>query len=133
LPLGVGATISLSLEDFKKSQSDFDRQVVAAIEGLCSTSVLVTELQQGVEERMAKLQQLKAEHEKYSQLTQIEAEKAKALLQQVEESLGKEQRKERWIALAMHLGVGFLFFALGVGVGDPLKGWLLHAWHVVFS
>jgi len=85
---------------------------------------LITTLQQNVEERMAALQHLRMEHERYSALAQIEAKQAAALTEQVETTLGREQRKERWIALAMHLGVGSLFFVLGVVVSDAFKDWL---------
>lgn len=112
----------------KRSQTDFDQQVAQAVEALGNTSALIATLQQSVEERMAKLQHLRQEHERYSELAQIEAKKAAALLKQVETTLGKEQRKERWIALAMHLGVGFLFFVLGVAVSDSFKGWIIQVW-----
>lgn len=111
------------LRDFRKSQTDFDQQVTAAVEGLQNTSALIGTLQKGVEDRMEKLKQLRLEHDRYSELTQIEAKKAEALLKQVEAALGKEQRRERWIALAMHLGVGFLYFIAGVALGDTVKAW----------
>lgn len=111
-----------------KSQSAFDKQVAEAVEALHNTSSLVATLQQGVEEKMSKLKQLQQEHEKYSELAQIEAKKAEALLKQVETTLGKEQKKERWIALAMHLGAGLLFFILGVAVSDSFKQWIDRLW-----
>jgi hypothetical protein len=89
---------------------------------------LISALQQSVEERMATLQHLRTEHERYSELAQIEAKKAAALLKEVETTLGKEQRKERWVALAMHLGGGFLFFVLGVASGDSLRVWITRLW-----
>jgi hypothetical protein len=111
------------VRDFRKSQTDFDEQVKTAVEGLQNTSALIATLQKGVEERMQQLQQLRLEHDRYSELTQIEAKKAEALLKQVEAALGKEQKRERWIALAMHLGVGLLYFIAGVVLGDTVKGW----------
>ena len=112
VPFLRGAEMYDLVRDLRKSQTDFDQQVTEAVGSLQNTSALVSRLQQGVEERMAKLRQLRQEHDKYSQLAQIEAKKAEALLLQVEATLGKEQRKERWIALCMHLGVGLLFFVL---------------------
>ena len=77
---------------------------------------------------MAELEKLREEHEKYSQLAQIEAKKAEALLKQVEITLGREQKKERWVALAMHLSVGLIFFVLGVLASDSFKAWFERTW-----
>jgi hypothetical protein len=120
------------LRDVKQSQNDFDRQVSEAVEGLRKTSALIVNLQQNVEDRMARLQALRQEHEQYSALAQIEATKADALLKQIAVTLGREQRSERWIALVMHLGVGLLFFFLGVVASDSLKGWMQHLWSIYF-
>jgi hypothetical protein len=117
---------------FRKSQNEFDQQVTEAVAALQNTSELVTRLQQGVDERMARLGQLRQEHQRYSELAEIEGKKAEALLSQVELTLGKGQAKERWIALAMHLGVGFLFFVLGVALSDSLKTWAAHLWSKLF-
>ena len=116
----------------RRSQTDFDRQVSEAVQALHNTSELVSTLQQRVEERMAKLQAVREDHERYSQLANIEAKKAEALLKQVGATLGKEQRKERWIALGMHLGVGFLFFMLGVIASDSFKAWVVSLWAKLF-
>lgn len=128
IPLIPGPELFDLVVGIKRSQTDFDKQVAEAVEALGNTSTLITTLQRSVEERMAKLQHLRNEHERYSELAQIEAGKAAALLKEVETTLGREQKKERWIALAMHLGVGFLFFVLGVAVSDSFKGWLIHVW-----
>jgi hypothetical protein len=128
LPIPAGPELYDLLKGIKRSQTDFDKQVAQAVESLGSTSTLIATLQQSVEDQMAKLTHLREEHERYSELAQIEAKKAEALLKQVEKTLGREQAKERWIALAMHLGVGFLFFVLGVVMADPFRGWISHVW-----
>ena len=120
------------LKTVRQSQNEFDKQVTDAVEGLQRTSELITALQEGVNERMSKLEQLKQDYDKYSELAQIEGKKAEALVKQIELVLGKEQRKERLIALAMHLGVGFIFFALGVTVSDPFKAWTARIWSMLF-
>lgn len=111
------------MRNFRNSQNAFDQQVTEAVNALQNTSALVATLQQGVQDRMTKLEELQKEHEKYSQLAQIEANKAEALLKQVEYTLGKEQKKERWVALAMHLIFGLIFFVLGVLASEPFKAW----------
>jgi DNA repair exonuclease SbcCD ATPase subunit len=111
------------MRNIQSSQTAFDQQVTEAVNALQNTSALVATLQQGVTDRMAKLEELQKEHERYSQLAQIEAKQAEALINQVKDALGEEQTKERWIALAMHLGVGILFFVVGVLASDPFKAW----------
>ena len=119
------------LLSLRKSQSEVDQQVNEAVESLRSTSTLVSTLQNGIEERIKQLQVLREEHAKYSELAQIEAKKAEPLLRAVEAALGKEQRKERWIAFAMHIGTGLIYFVLGVVASDPLKRFLDHVWSVL--
>ena len=116
------------MRNVRNSQTAFDQQVTEAVNALQNTSALVATLQEGVKDRMAKLEVLQEEHEKYSQLAQIEAKKAEALLKQVKDTLGEEQRKERWVALAMHLSAGLIFFVLGVLASEPFKAWFDRIW-----
>jgi len=55
----------------RRSQTDFDKQVREAVQALHNTSELVSTLQQRVEERMTKLQTLREEHDKYSELAKM--------------------------------------------------------------
>jgi hypothetical protein len=80
---------------------------------------------------MTDLHELRKERDRYAELAQIEAVKARPLLREVESILSMEQRRERWVALGMHLGVGFLFFVLGVALSDQLRTWLNHVWSVL--
>ena len=114
------------MRNIRSSQTAFDQQVTEAVNALQKTSVLVATLQQGVTDRMAKLEELQKEHEKYSKLAQIEAKQAEALIHQLNDSLGERQTKERWIAIAMHLGFGLMFFVVGVLASDPLKALCEH-------
>jgi predicted RNase H-like nuclease (RuvC/YqgF family) len=112
------------LRDVKRSQTDVDRQVSEAIESIEKTSALVAELEGGLKERAAKLEHLQREHARYSQLATIEAEKAGALLTQIEETLGKNVQKERWIAFGINIAAGLVIFLLGVIFSDRIK----HIW-----
>jgi hypothetical protein len=132
IPLVPGPELYDVLKSVRQSQNDFDQQVSEAVEGLQKTSGLVVALQNGITDRMKQLEQLRQEHDKYSELAQIEGKKAEALMRQIETTLGKEQRKERWIALAMHLGVGLLYFLLGVAVSVPFKSWMDKIWSLLF-
>jgi hypothetical protein len=133
IPLVPGPELFDVLQSIRKSQSDFEGQVEEAVESLRNTSTLITTLQKNVEERMTQLEKLSEEHKRYSELAQIELEKAQPIIRQVERTLGTEQRKERWIALAMHLGVGFLFFVLGVALSDFLKRWIDYLWARIYQ
>ena len=114
--------------DISNRQRDFDTKVAQAVESLRNTSTLISELQSGVRS----WNNCGKSHDRYSQLAQIEAKKAEALLKEVEKSLGKERKTERWVAFAMHLGFGLLFFVLGVVLSDPLKNLITRVWTRLF-
>jgi cell division FtsZ-interacting protein ZapD len=103
---------------------DIDAQVREAAESLRKSSQLVTTLDQNLKERVKKLEHLREEHSRYSQLEQIDAEKAQALLKEIRRSIGQGQAKERWIAFGSNLAAGLLLFVLGVWLSNPLKHFL---------
>ncbi len=109
------------LRDVKRSQVDVDSQVTEAIESIQKTSTLVTRLEESLKERASKLEHLQQEHERYSQLAEMEATKAQALLKQIETTLGKNAGKERWVAFGINIIAGLIIFVLGVIVSEPLK------------
>lgn len=110
------------LRDVKRSQNDVDRQVTEALESIQKTSTLVTRLEGSLKDRAAKLEHLREEHDRYSKLAETEAEKATALLRQIELTLGKNLGKERWIAFGINIVAGLIIFVLGVAFSDSLKG-----------
>jgi len=110
------------LRDVKRSQDDVDSQVAEAIESIQKTSTLVTRLEESLKQRAEKLELLQQEHERYSQLADIESKKAQALLLQIEATLGKNMGKERWIAFGINIVAGLIIFVLGVIFSDSLKG-----------
>lgn len=101
------------LRDVKRSQDDVDSQVTEAIESIQKTSTLVTRLEESLKERAAKLELLQQEHERYSQLADIESKKAQALLTQIETTLDKNAGKERWFAFGINIAAGLIIFILG--------------------
>ena len=109
------------LRDVKRSQDDVDSQVAEAIESIQKTSTLVTRLEESLKQRAEKLELLQQEHERYSQLADIESKKAQALLLQIEATLGKNMGKERWIAFGINIVAGLIIFVLGVIFSDSLK------------
>ena len=129
IPIFPAPEIYDLLRDVKRSQNDVDRQVSEAIEAIQKTSTLVTQLEESLKERAAKLEHLQKEHERYSQLANIEAEKAGALLTQIEATLGKNVQKERWIAFGINIAAGLILFLLGVVLSDPIK----HMWSTLMK
>jgi predicted RNase H-like nuclease (RuvC/YqgF family) len=108
----------------KRSQNSVETQVNDAIESIRKTSALVTQLEAGLKERASKLEELKQEHLRYSQLAEIEASKAQALLSQIESTLGSRVAKERWVAFAINIAAGLILFILGIALSDPIR----HLW-----
>jgi len=128
IPIFPAPEIYDLLKSVKKSQGDIDAQVEEALQSIKSTSELVARLEESLRERSAKLEALKKEHERYSELAQIEAKKAEALLRQVESTLGRNVGKERLIAFAINIAAGLILFVLGVVVSEPLKTWITKVW-----
>ena len=121
LPILPGPELYDLLREVKKSQSDIDSQVQDALESIRSTSQLVRRLEESLEERAARLDELRKEHEQYSNLAQIEAKKAEVLITQIETALGRNVSRERWIAFGINIVAGLILFVLGVVVSEPLK------------
>src|SRR5215813_2990979 len=111
-----------------RSQKDVDAQVSEALESIQKTSALVSELEVTLKERSNKLQELQKQHEHLSQLTTIEAEKAAALLKQVEDTVGRNVGRERSIAFLINIVAGLILFVLGVALSDKTKAWLSAIW-----
>lgn len=120
----VGPALEILIEDLRESQSELDEEVQQAIASLQSSSQLVARLEQGVRERTEKLETLRAEYERYSKLAGIEADKAEALIKELSLTLGKGQKRERWVAFGINLVAGALIFVAGVMLGEPLKGFM---------
>ena len=107
-----------------RSQKDIDAQVSEALESIQKTSVVVSQLEESLKERAEKLKELQREHDHLSQLTSIEAEKATALLRQVEETVGKHHVREHLIGFLLHIAAGLVLFVLGVLFSDWFKALL---------
>jgi ABC-type transporter Mla subunit MlaD len=112
------------LKDLAKQRTQFDKKIARASEALRETSSLLSELEAGLEERVEKLEEVRAQYEQYSKLAQVEEQKAHALLQQIELTVAKGRGKERFISLALNLIAGLIVFVLGVYFGPKLTEWL---------
>lgn len=66
---------------------------------------------------------LKAELERYSALADVEEEKAKAIVQQIELATNKGKVKERWIGFFINIGAGLLLgLLLSPAVAGLIRG-----------
>lgn len=74
----------------------------------------MSELEQSLEERSEKMNFLRQEVERYSQLAEVEEEKAHAILQQLELTMNKGKNQERWVSLIINLVAGIIIFVLGI-------------------
>ncbi|AKR43295.1 hypothetical protein [Methylophilus sp. TWE2] len=128
VPILPGPELFDLLRAVKKSQWDVDAQVTDALESIKNTSELVNRLESSLRERSEKLEALQREHERYSELGQIEAKKVEALLSQIETTLGRNVGRERWIAFLINIAAGIILFVLGVVLSAPLKSWLTKLW-----
>lgn len=112
------------IKDLSKSRTDLDEKITRAQSSLSETSELIAELESDLNNRVAKLERLKQEYDKYSKLAEVEEEKASAIILQIESAIGGSRGKERMIALAINLLAGVIVFVLGVILGPALTRWL---------
>lgn len=124
LPIIPAPEIYDLIKDLSKSRTDLDKKIARAQRALSETSELIAELESGLNSRIAKVERLKKEYDKYSKLAEVEEEKASAIILQIDSALGRNRRKERMIALALNLVAGVIVFILGVKFGPTLTGWL---------
>ncbi len=91
------------LKDISTSRTDLNDKISRAQLSLTETSKLIEELESGLKDRITKLNILKKEYEKYSQLAEVEERKAKVIIQQIELAIGRNKGKERIISLFLNL------------------------------
>src|SRR5262245_57323191 len=102
LPGLPGPDIYDLIVDLRKSRTSIDEKIEKALESLRDASKLVEELEQSLEERTKKLNALRQEVERYSKLAEVEEDKAKAIVQQLELSISKGRNVERWVSLGIN-------------------------------
>jgi hypothetical protein len=124
LPLVPGPELYDLVKDLSKTRTDLDQKIGRAQASLIEASELIAELEKGLSERVTKLQRLKQEYDKYSQLAAVEEDKARAIIQQIEVAIGRNRGRERLIALGLNLLAGLIVFILGVALGPYLTRWL---------
>jgi len=122
LPFGRTADDILSLiYRVNSSQKDLDKQVEEAVEALTTSTNLISQLEDSLEARAAKLNELQSEYERISNLAKLTEEQGEAVAKTLEQTLGKGQVRERWIAFAINVVAGLIIFVLGVFASDWVK------------
>lgn len=112
------------IEDLKRSRTSIDEKIRKAYDSLQETSGLIGELEGSLKEKTEKLTFLHQEYERYSKLAEVEEDNARALIQQIELSLGKGRKRERWISLVINLIAAFFIFILGIWLSPIIRAWI---------
>ncbi|MNP16281.1 hypothetical protein D3C76_1086710 [compost metagenome] len=107
-------------EELKGTKLVIDRKIESAFTSLSETSSLLNELEALLKERTEKLNQLRNEYEKYSELALVEQKKAEAVVLQIRDSLNQGRNIERWVGFAINIFAGIILFVLGIWLGPPL-------------
>ncbi|MGG5805300.1 hypothetical protein [Bacillus mycoides] len=102
------------LNDLKESETSIDTKIQKVNASLKETSQIIKELETELTERTQKLDLLQLEYERYSKLAEIEQEKASALLSQVDHSVNKGKKSERWIGFWIGIASGLVILLLGL-------------------
>jgi len=121
LPILPAPEIYDLLKDLQQSRGQLDQKVKRAASALHDASTLVAELQGELTEKVDQVAKLKVEYERYQQLSTIEEQKAKALIEQLHLALGTGRSRERWIAFAINLAAGITVFLLGVWLSPWIR------------
>jgi predicted nuclease with TOPRIM domain len=124
LPILPGPDIYDLFVDLRRSRKSIDEKINQALESLRDASRLVDELEESLAERTTKLNTLRQEVDRYSKLAEIEEDKAKAIVQQLELSINKGKNVERWVSFAINTIAGLLLFILGLILSPLVKSWI---------
>lgn len=130
LPLVPGDLAVDIIDELKRSRTSIDLKIQKVHDSLQETSKVIKELETELSERTENLKQLQSEYERYSSLTVIEEEKASALLNQVELSLGKGKKSERWIGFWISTISGFIIFVAGLLLSPFLNPLILKFFNI---
>lgn len=122
LPFGRTATDIFDLVGkINRSQKDIDKQVEEAVGALSRSSELIGDLEGTLKERTKKLQELKVEYDRVSTLASLTRKQGEAVAAQLEQTLGRDRRKERLIAFVISVIAGLVIFVVGVFTSDWVR------------
>ncbi len=122
MPMGRTANeILVLLSKVNSSQRDLDQQVEEAMEALTKSTQLISNLEASLEQRGRKLNELKDEYQRVATLAELTREQGEAVAKTLEQTLGKSQVRERWIAFGVNIVAGLILFVLGVFLSDWVR------------
>ncbi|MGN4756446.1 hypothetical protein ACTFRK_11210 [Bacillus cereus group sp. MYBK227-2] len=110
--------------ELHESEVSIDSKIEKVNASLKETSQIIKELEIELTERAQRLDLLQIEYERYSKLAAIEQEKASALLSQVDHSVNKGKRSERWAGFWISTLSGLFIFILGLILSPILTPWI---------
>jgi uncharacterized coiled-coil DUF342 family protein len=120
LPILPAPEIYDLFKELSESKKSVNQKIEKAYNSLRETSSLIDELQMELNERTERVKELKESYEKYAKLAQIEEDKVKPLLDEIEKTVGKGKGKERLWSLLISLIVGIIIFILGIWLGPKI-------------
>jgi len=122
-PLYPGLEIVNLIKDLTQSRTSSDEKIEKAYNSLQETSKLIGELEESLNERTKKLILLREKIKRYSKLAEVEEDKAKAFINQLEVSLGNTRNRGYWMSLFISLIAGLFVFILGILLSPIFKTW----------
>jgi hypothetical protein len=121
IPFLHGPELYDLIRSIRRSQDDLDKQVREAVDALQHSSSLISSLEEKAKIRANKLSELQEEYKRLSELSTITSAQAEALARQIEISLGKGKRAERFVAFGINIVAGVVVFVLGIFMSEPIK------------
>lgn len=104
----------------KQSRTELADKVHRAADALAEASKVVDELEDALKLRHEQMERIRVEYDRLSALTEVEADKAAAILSQVQVTLNRGRGWERWVSLGINLVAGVIVFFIGVCIGPWL-------------
>ncbi|TAA76056.1 MAG: hypothetical protein CDV28_102184 [Candidatus Electronema aureum] len=124
IPLLPGPELYDIFDELRKSRSSLDRKVEQAATSLRETSDLISELENDLLDRSEKIKILRDKIDRYSKMAEIEEDKARVILKEIQCTLDRGKNIERLYSLGINLITGTIFFILGIVAGPMLSKWL---------
>jgi predicted nuclease with TOPRIM domain len=120
IPLIPASELFDIFEDLKKSKQTINEKIEKAHESLKDTSTLIEDLQSDLIERTEKISELRNQYEHYSKFAEIEEEKIKPLLLELDKTVNKGKNFERIVSFGINIIAGLIIFALGIWLGPKI-------------
>lgn len=124
VPIAIPFPLMTLFDDVSRSRQTIDSKIREANDSLGRTMDVIDELRNLLKEKTAELAVLKTESEKYAKLASVEKRKARAVIEEVEQSLAKRKGRERLERLVISVVAGLIVFVLGILLGPGIRSFL---------